>query len=151
MYKTEECVWLWIVDCFECDLIVWWEIEFGLSSFWSSSAFQGGFFFSFFLSSFSEHRTVSGHRCSLDCSLSELLTNLQEIEFGLLSFGVSCSFRVKLFSSSFSEHLTVYGHKIHLDWWWCRASCPRMSGWHIRDKLTNACAWSIVALRPQKL
>ena len=22
-------------------------------------------------------------------------------------------------------------------WWWCGALCPRMSGWHIRDKLYN--------------
>ena len=56
--------------------------------------FQGGFLFYFLF--FSEHLTVSGHRYSLDCSLSELLTNLQETEFGLLSFGVSCSFRVEL-------------------------------------------------------
>ena len=28
--------------------------------------------------------------------------------------------------------LCVYIYVMH---WWCGASCPRMSGWHIRDKL----------------
>ena len=34
-----------------------------------------------------------------------------------------------------SSHEKSYKIQTHKRWWWCRAYCPRMSGWHIRDKL----------------
>ena len=36
-------------------------------------------------------------------------------------------------------------------WWWCRASCPRMLGWHIRDKLVPFCFTSTETIRPIRM